>query len=298
MDQCVGCHEANQPNNITYLTNMLLIPGPNLDSPEYDLAPDAEWRWSPLGLGGRDVVFLAQLESELNIADRQPGLAPREACIQTLCLSCHGAAGQKQLAIDTAGQGPPYALCNPLLPPSLRGDPTQNGPVPYTRDLLTLWDGSAGDPANFKYGALGREGGTCTICHHATSEGLGTSESFTGNLKFGPANNVYGPFPNPKQVPMQQAIGTTPLEAPWVLESGICGSCHAIYLPVANNQGEVIKFAFEQTTYLEWLNSDYAYGPNSQASAYGPKSCQFCHMRTSFYRNGQPCIYRVSRARC
>ena len=228
MDQCVGCHAAEQNNN-GQLWNMILAPGPEFSSPQYALAPDEEWRWAPMGLAGRDPVFLAQLESELNIADRQAGLAPREACIQTLCLSCHGSSGQRQLALDTSGQGPPYTLCNPLLPPNLRGDPSQNGPLPFTRDLMALWDGNVeGNPEYFKYGNLGREGITCTICHHATDQRLGSPDSFTGNLKFGPANDIYGPFLNPKQVPMQQAIDTTPLDAPWIKESDICGSCHTI----------------------------------------------------------------------
>jgi len=284
-DQCMGCHQASQHNN-GQPWNMILVPEPdNIDSTQFNLSPDAEWRWSPMGVGGRDPVFFAQLESELNRAEKE-NISELGPCMENLCFSCHGAAGQRQLAIDTDGQGPPNSLCNPILPDNLKQPDSENGPILFTRDMMKLWPGSdPNDSDHFKYGELGREGITCTICHHATDQGFGTSASYTGNLKMGPPDMIYGPFANPKAVPMQKALGMTPVEAPWIKSSELCGSCHAINLPVLNNQGEVIHFAFEQTTYFEWLNSDFA--RNGEGNEYGLKSCQDCHMPTTFHRDGK-----------
>ena len=34
-----------------------------------NVSPYTEWRWSPMGLAGRDPIFFAQLESELAYLD-------------------------------------------------------------------------------------------------------------------------------------------------------------------------------------------------------------------------------------
>jgi hypothetical protein len=63
-----------------------------------NLSPYGEWRGSPMGLAGRDPIFLAQLQGEVN---HFPQIAP---CMENTCLHCHGVMGQRQLAIDTPGQ--------------------------------------------------------------------------------------------------------------------------------------------------------------------------------------------------
>ena len=63
-----------------------------------NLSPYGEWRAALMRLSGRDPVFFAQLQSETN------NLPTLTTCIETTCLHCHGVMGQRQLAIDTAGQ--------------------------------------------------------------------------------------------------------------------------------------------------------------------------------------------------
>ena len=59
--------------------------------------------------------------------------------------------------------------------------------------------------------------------------------------------------------------------------SALCGSCHTIKLPVYDKNGEKVDDRYEQTTYLEWLNSVYQneYPPYDPSLA---RSCQDCHM--------------------
>ena len=96
-DQCAGCHDATYSN--ATLPNMILKEPQQDGSIQFiHLSPYAEWRASPMGLAGRDPVFFFQLQSETNTL---PALA---TCIENTCLHCYGVMGQRQLAIDTAGQ--------------------------------------------------------------------------------------------------------------------------------------------------------------------------------------------------
>ena len=62
-----------------------------------NVSPYGEWRWSPMGLAGRDPIFYAQLDSELAyLKDRK---ADQQAVINT-CFRCHGVMGKRQLNID------------------------------------------------------------------------------------------------------------------------------------------------------------------------------------------------------
>jgi hypothetical protein len=92
---------------------------------------------------------------------------------------------------------------------------------------------------------------------------------------------VFGPFSTDSLKPyyMRQALGIAPVQGRQITESALCGSCHTIRLPVlpANVPAppdSSSPHTFEQTTYLEWLNSEYA-GP-------GARSCQDCHMPDHF----------------
>src|SRR5436853_1550809 len=59
-DQCFGCHSGNRYGNV------MLTPDTRVDSkPLVNVGPYGEWRWSPMGLAGRDPVFYAQLDSEM-----------------------------------------------------------------------------------------------------------------------------------------------------------------------------------------------------------------------------------------
>ena len=76
---------------------VLVTDEPGRTSRLRNLSPYSEWRMSPMGLAGRDPAFFAQLQSETN---RLPEI---DACIESMCLHCHGVMGARQWATDTAG---------------------------------------------------------------------------------------------------------------------------------------------------------------------------------------------------
>ena len=73
---------------------------------------------------------------------------------------------------------------------------------------------------------------------------------------------------------MQQAIGIVPEYGEQILDPGLCGSCHTVITPIVSDpltKDGRFRTTYEQTTYPEWLNSQYAKGAMRQ-------TCQDCHM--------------------
>ncbi len=258
-DQCIGCHDAtfNTYNLVDKPADAPPVPpGINMllpDSttePAINYSPYAEAHSSVMGLSGRDPVFFAQLETESTVH------APAKANIQNTCLSCHGVMGQRQLEID-------------------RGE------------MMSLAMVYAIDGEYAKYGALARDGVSCTVCHHIViDEQVPFEETFTGKFHVGPADEIYGPYADDVLTqPMENSLGALAQESPR-LESGqlmirsakLCGSCHTVFVDVLDDEGKPIKKTFEQATYLEWLNS--AYQDETPPLAPEAKTCQGCHMKT------------------
>jgi hypothetical protein len=242
-----------------------------------------------MGMAGRDPIFHAQLELERNIARRQPGLADRGACLDNLCLHCHGGAGARQYNIDTAGQASGNRCDDFLPPPSERRAADLDG-KPFTHDMLMAWRDES--PALARYGGLARDGITCTLCHRAADVDLdqaNLAKTFTGNFRTGPPQTLFGPFPNPESTqpvlpkPMEYTLGITPTFGKQVATSELCATCHTIYLPVFDDRGAKSGAAYEQTTYLEWLLSAFSAldAPGGYPSP-ATKTCQDCHMPRSY----------------
>jgi hypothetical protein len=158
------------------------------------------------------------------------------------------------------------------------------------------------DP-NSQYGALGRDGVSCAVCHHIANENPDDPSTFTGKFQVGPPTEIYGPYPSgPGDVkvgenviprPMKNALGITPLFGAQTQGPTVCASCHTIVLPVYDANGNQVtdsggnpKTEFEQTTYLEWLNSSYA--PTGSS----PENCQFCHMPNNY--KGVPMEFKIA----
>ena len=252
-DQCAGCHDAN--DLVSFPTNMFYTP-PGETIP-VNLSQYGEWRYSMMGLSGRDPIFFAQLDTESTVHSNLKGKRNAPAFIQDTCLSCHGVMGQRQYHLDK-GNAP-----NTL----------------FTRDQLN-------DPKS-RYGALARDGVSCTVCHHIADKDLDDPSTYTGKFKVGPANEIYGPYPsgttdakvgnNVIRRPMINALGITPVYGAQTTRANLCESCHTIVLPIydANGnpvmEGGVPKTDFEQTTYFEWLNSSFVNQP-----------CQECHMPDNY----------------
>ena len=215
-----------------------------------NLSEYTEWRASLMGLAGRDPIFHAQLESEKTLYPSQSGF------FDNTCYRCHGVMGQRQIEADTGGafkHSMVYALPN---------EP----------------DG--------KYGALARDGVSCTSCHRISKDELGAPATFTGKFKVDPPDVTNGPFEQPATLPMKNGLGITPRESAHVKTSALCGSCHTVILPVFDKQGRQVKDKngepkefHEQMTYPEWQNSVYQNErePFDRAQA---RTCQDCHMST------------------
>jgi hypothetical protein len=255
-DQCSGCHDST--GTLAGVTPRMIFEAG--DGSLKNLSAFGEWRYSMMGLAGRDPVFFAQLDTESTLFRRIVGKPNGTAFVQDLCLRCHAVMGQRQFHIDNPGPSPLF-----------------------TRDKL--------QSATDKYGALGREGVSCAICHHMGANNLFDPATYTGLFEVGPPDELYGPYSDPAQLPMTTAIGTNPLFAVQFGKNqlgkrvaALCASCHTIQLPIFDNRGRPVlddqgqpKSEFEQTTFFEWTNSSFFLPPTNQIT------CQDCHMPTDYH---------------
>lgn len=242
-DQCMSCHDGQ---GLPFGPNMYI---PSADGKNVNLSPYGEWNWSMMGLAGRDPIFYAQLESEIR-------LYPSQAeTIQNLCFTCHGVMGQRQLTIDHPGR-------------------LFNVSIPYVKEY---------DNPDYKYGALARDGISCTVCHQIVDDHLPLDSIVTGRFKVSQPGEfeegisyIYGPFDDPRILAMESSLGMKPVQSDYIKSSRLCGSCHSVQLPVFDAEGNTIGEVFEQATYLEWQNS--AYQDEFKPAGATPKTCQNCHM--------------------
>ena len=273
-DACMGCHGGG-----TY-GNVMLYAGatqPDGSTPKMNVSPFGEWRWSPMGLAGRDPIFYAQLDSEIafvkSFFKNDPAkIEEKIKAINNTCFKCHGVMGKRRLDDDHGGAG--------------RGDfkpefvfATYDDPKPVT-------------PNAYIYGALARDGVSCMACHRIVEDKVEKGEpnaitsflnhNITGDFTTGNAEQIFGPFTDEEIVtdPMNNSLGIKPKHDPYIKSSRMCGNCHTINLPLMDNPSlDPEKPHLEQLTYLEWLNSGYQneIGNNPKA-----RTCQDCHMETKY----------------
>jgi len=262
-DQCQSCHSAA----ISPFGPVMWLKGKSGNG--INVSPYTEWRWSPMGLAGRDPIFFAQLDSELSYLDTIPDeptrVSLKHSVINT-CFRCHGVMGKRQHDID---------------------HPDTN----YDPEFIYR----TGSEPGAKYGALSRDGISCGSCHHIRRDVIPPTwkkspleffltNTITGQFQTGAADEIFGPFKDDEivTVPMDNATGAKPKHNEYVQSSRMCGSCHTIDLPVVDKNKPIqpinpsTPHSIEQATYLEWLNSAYQNefgkpGKNAQ-------SCQDCHM--------------------
>lgn len=293
-DQCMMCHSGA---NSRYSFGPIMFLETEIGG--LNVSPYGEWRWSPMGLAGRDPIFHSQIESEISmLKDMLGGEAGQFYSDQLVntCLRCHGATGKRTYDHDQ-GVGGEY----------------WNEKAKMDLDWIYVTDQK--DPRH-KYAALMRDGISCMVCHRQVEDYPNIAEflqnNITGQFASGPQNEVYGPFEKVVTKPMENATGLTPKYNPYIKTSRMCGSCHVVNLPVVdwpldnppgddhmtedqvqqllaseknpNFQGFLHRI--EQATYLEWLNSMY----QTEFGEPGPtaKNCQDCHMRTEYHsRDGK-----------
>ncbi len=231
-DNCIGCHGGL--GGPPYGTTMFLQTGPNYGD-GYNISEYGEWRWSPMGLAGRDPIFFAQLESEFALL-RAGGAGELAGNLGTTCLSCHGAMGQRQLQIDAhanphAGLDPnEFKVAYTLL----------HAPLTRAEEEKQKADGTY---AYHQYGNLAREGISCAICHHiAPPERAAGQPDYnkldiylmngtTGVFRLTEADRLIGPYDNVRQAPMKNAMGIAPVHDAYTKDGELCGACHTINLP-------------------------------------------------------------------
>ncbi len=294
-DQCLGCHDAGSTGLYFDMTAIDSNTGSLVN-----LSPYATWGTSPMGLAGRDPIFFAQLASETQTfhADEVP-------LVENTCLGCHGFLGQRQYDID---QHAATGECGS-----------------FSRELVSAvpWPSDAPEAANADYGALARDGISCMACHRmvlgaddtaAAAElaenacalerqqllnaGLsGFGLTFTGSYLLGPSDELYGPFEDPKTVPMQNALDITPKHNDTIMEAELCGACHTVHLPVLH-EGKTVGHIYEQLTYPEWSFSAYRDGTSPDGdlphgAGETPQTCQQCHM-PSVNEDGSPTFSKIA----
>ena len=139
-----------------------------------------------------------------------------------------------------------------------------------------------------EFHTLAMDGVSCTLCHQIQPDNLSNPESFSGGFTVKQdqpdgARSIFGPFPTHQKLAtiMQSGSGFVPVQSPHIEESALCGSCHTLYTPTINQNGDVIGEFPEQTAYLEWLHSDYK----------EQQSCQDCHMPEA---NGETKISNIA----
>jgi hypothetical protein len=123
--------------------------------------------------------------------------------------------------------------------------------------------------ADMEQDSMALDGVTCTTCHSMLPDNLGSV--FSAGMSYDTNKNIYGPYNNPLQGPMQFEIGFTPNKGDHITSSELCGACHTLITPSVDNSGIPTGTQFvEQAIYHEWLNSEY--------SSTNQTSCQDCHV--------------------
>lgn len=303
-NQCMSCHAGLMK---PFGPTMFVPTGDdaNYGDSGWNISPYGEWRWTPMGLAGRDPVFLAQLESELVQLKQEFPADEFDELADTVthtCFRCHGVMGHHQQAVD---HGLREKFDNENHTATLtNSEPTEQA------------EGRRAEKQLADYGALARDGVSCMVCHRAQKlpqrEGDDRpylkhffENGITGRMHYGKRGEIYGPYKDNEIKPyvMQHATGLTPKHDAYLRSSQLCGSCHTVNLPAVDKPIELGRFGghdahsssdaeliaseserlfkrfhhhLEQATYLEWLNSEYQdeFDPGNPLA----KSCQECHM--------------------
>ncbi|MBX7082201.1 MAG: cytochrome c family protein [Nannocystaceae bacterium] len=142
-------------------------------------------------------------------------------------------------------------------------------------------------------GQLGLDGVACAACHQIGTGDLGTAASESGHPEITTNGTIYGPHAAPFAMPMMHFTGFTPVEAPHMDTSAVCSSCHTLDTDALDEGGAPTGAHYaEQSTYLEWRNSQYTTEGDDVAAA--ARSCQSCHM-ASYDADGNAIVTRIAR---
>lgn len=200
-----------------------------------DVSTDRLWRGTMLANAARDPYWLATVRSEVVSA---PALS---ATIQKKCATCHM--------------------------PMAEFSAVANGEAPM---ILDRGFNAPQHPLN----RLALDGVSCSLCHQIQDGNFGQPASFSGGFQVDPAlaqgqRLAYGPnvVARGMSMTMQGSSGFIPTTSAHLAKGELCGTCHDLYTPYLDDQGQVAGQFPEQMIYSEWANSAYRGG-----------NCQSCHM--------------------
>ena len=258
--QCLGCHSGLSGSG---LGPTLVLASPNNNPAKSDnffvnVSPYGEWRWTPMGLAGRDPVFYSQLDSELAFLTDP---TTQQKVIDT-CTQCHNAMGKQTFKAE---------------------HPSENYKLAFVFDTDAHSEG-------FRYGGLARDGISCEVCHRMQAPSDPSLAYFlqhqiNGVFNLLPQDELHGPFQDTEitTYPMLQGINVKPKYDAYIQSPQLCGTCHTILLPVLDSPTKGTT-SVEQATYVEWLNSDFRNEYGSKGAT--PETCQECHMPTGYSNPG------------
>ena len=209
-----------------------------VDAAANDVSIEVAWRPTMMANAARDPYFLAKVSTEVA---HNPHL---EETIEDTCATCHTPMAHTQATADNSS--------------------------------TALLDDGFLDPGGERH-AEALDGVSCTLCHQIEDAGLGEPVSFVGHYvidttRESPDRVNYGPFPDPDQEAMRAASGFTPLYGEHVTEAALCATCHTLFTPYVDAEGNVLGQFPEQTAFLEWRHSDFGDGTGED------RTCQDCHM--------------------
>ncbi len=217
-----------------------------------DVSIDTHWRATMMANATWDPFFLASVASEVEHA---PGLRDT---IEDICAKCHMPMAYTQAVADGT-------------------------------DTLILDGGFFSDENSLHLPAV--DGVSCSLCHQIQDTFLTDPEgSFSGVYEIdtgatSPDRTLFGPYPDPQQPGVMQAsVGYTPVFGEHIGASGLCATCHTLFTPTLDAQGEIVGTFPEQTPFLEWQHSEFGDGVGDD------QQCQDCHMPVA---EGSAVISRV-----
>ncbi len=207
------------------------------DGDENDISFDVLWKSSMMANAAIDPYWIATVSSEVLL---EPELSD---VIQDKCVTCHM--------------------------------PLAHFDATVYQESTNMFDEGFLDPAHPLYD-LAVEGVSCNLCHQIEMDNFGEKESFSGGFQLLEPDRewgnrvAYGPLPITEEQAdlMMQVSGFRPIQSDHITDSAICGTCHNLYTPYLDAEGNIVGEFPEQMTYMEWQNSQS--GKDS--------SCQECHM--------------------
>lgn len=204
--QCQGCHDSTAllsmqsggqrswaPPATSYKYSVQGPGSPPKGGDKFNISQYGEWSVSIMALASRDPAFLSQIETERVLHNMV-----EPTSIDNFCYRCHGPMGQRQFHIDNGGDPTQVPPGTPLKP-----EPNFSHLMTYATPGGCKYQGfpcnkPGAQPAFAKYGALARDGISCTMCHH-----LGPQE---GSPPANPWEVFYG-FKNPAVAGLEKPVG-------------------------------------------------------------------------------------------